>query len=67
MEDKSEIVPWDYFLTNYERDLLRLPVDETWRKYPGLSREQVESDLLELQKNQTVFKLYAGLFSRTIG
>lgn len=55
MNDKSEPLPWDYFLTNYERDLLRLSLEEAFRKYPGLTREQAESDLAEIQKNQTSF------------
>lgn len=55
MGHKTEIVSWDYFLTNYERDLLRLPFEEALRKYPGLTRERVESDFTELQKTQPFF------------
>lgn len=51
MDDNSKISPWDYFLANYERDLLRLPFEEALRKYPQLTREQVQSDLAELLKN----------------
>ena len=55
MGHKTEIVSWDYFLTNYERDLLRLPFEKALRKYPGLTRERVESDITELQKSQASF------------
>lgn len=51
MDDKNEPLPWDYFLTNYERDLLQLPLEEALRKYPGLTRGQIESDLAELLKH----------------
>ena len=56
MDNKKEPLPWDYFLTNYERDLLRLPIEETMRKYPAISREQMESDLVKIQENQASFK-----------
>ena len=55
MDDKNEPLPWNYFLTNYEKDLLQLPIEETLRKYPGLTRERVESDLAEIQKSQASF------------
>lgn len=47
---------WDYFLTDYERDLLRLPIQEPLRKYPGIGREQMESDLVKIQDNQALFE-----------
>jgi hypothetical protein len=52
MDDKSKPLPWDYFLTNYERDLLRLPLEDAMRKYPEIERERVEADLIELKNNQ---------------
>lgn len=56
MDSKKEPLPWDYFLTNYERDLLRLPIEEAMRKYPKISREQMESDLVKIQENQASFE-----------
>ena len=52
MDDKKEPLPWDYFLTNYEKDLLRLPMEEAIRKYPGVSREQITKDFQELKAGQ---------------
>lgn len=56
MADENEPLPWDYFLTDYERDLLRLPIEDALRKYPGIGREQMESDLGKIQENQARFE-----------
>jgi len=56
MADENEPLPWDYFLTDYERDLLRLPIEDALRKYPGTGRGQIESDLLKIQENQAHFE-----------
>lgn len=56
MADENELLPWDYFLTDYERDLLRLPIEDALRKYPSISREQMESDLAKIQENQAHFE-----------
>lgn len=50
MNDKKENLPWDYFLTNYEKDLLLLSMENVIKKYPGLTREQIALDLDELLK-----------------
>lgn len=60
MDDKNEPLPWDYFLTDYERDLLRLPIEAAMRKYPAITREQVESDLAKIQENQACFERESG-------
>ena len=56
MADENEPLPWDYFLTDYERDLLRLPIEDALRKYPDIRREQMESDLVKIQENQAHFE-----------
>jgi len=56
MADENEPLPWDYFLTDYERDLLRLPIKDALRKYPGIGRGQMESDLVKIQENQAYFE-----------
>lgn len=56
MADENEPLPWDYFLTDYERDLLRLPIEDALRKYPHIRREQMESDLVKIQENQARFE-----------
>ncbi|MFZ3229893.1 MAG: hypothetical protein WA160_06800 [Pseudobdellovibrio sp.] len=56
MDDRNEPVEWDYFLTNYERDLLSLSFEETILKYSGISREQMIIDLQDLLKNQVGLK-----------
>lgn len=56
MTDENEPLLWDYFLTDYERDLLRLPIEHAPRKYPKILREQMESDLVKIQENQAGFE-----------
>lgn len=56
MTDENEPLPWDYFLTDYERDLLRLPLENAMQKYPGVGREQMESDLAKLREMQASFE-----------
>lgn len=56
MGDENEPLPWDYFLTGYERDLLRLPLEDAMQKHPGIGREQMESDLTELREMQASFE-----------
>lgn len=56
MDDENEQLPWDYFLTDYERDLLRLPIEDALRKYPRISREQAEVDLGKIQEMQASFE-----------
>lgn len=46
MGNKEEQLPWDYFLTNYERDLLRLQTEDMMRKYPDMSQTQLYRDWL---------------------
>lgn len=60
MADENESLPWDYFLPDYERDLLRMPIEDALRKYPSTSREQMESDLVKIQENQAHFMLANG-------
>lgn len=50
MADEDEPLPWDYFLTDYERDLLQLPIEDVVLKYLNLSIEQVQADRVELNK-----------------
>jgi hypothetical protein len=57
MEDRNESLPWDYFLTNYERDLLNLHLEDAVRKYPEVSRQQIATDLEELIRNQEQFSI----------
>jgi hypothetical protein len=47
MDDKDEPLPCDYFLTDYERDLRRLVTEDAMQEYPGISREQMEFDLVK--------------------
>ncbi len=57
MADENEPLLWDYFLTNYERDLLRMPLEDAMQKYPGIGREQMESDLAKMREMQASFEL----------
>jgi len=56
MADENEPLPWDYFLTDYERDLLQLPLEDAMQKHPGISREQMESDLAKMREMQASFE-----------
>jgi hypothetical protein len=56
MADENEPLPWDYFLTDYERDLLRLPMKDALQKHPSINREQMESDLVKIKENQVRFE-----------
>ncbi len=47
---------WDYFLIDYVRDLLRLPLKEAMRKYLGISRESMKSEWVKIQENQASFE-----------
>lgn len=49
--DDNEPLPWDYFLTDYERDLLRLTIDQVVLIYPRMNREQIRADALELRQS----------------
>lgn len=51
MDDNHEPLPWDYFLSNYEIDLLLLSTDEAMRKYWRMTEEQIKQDRLELERN----------------
>lgn len=56
-DDKPEPLPWDYFLTEYERDLLKIPIQDLIMKYPNIGREQIEEDLIIILDNQVVFNI----------
>ena len=56
MADENEPLPWDYFLTEYERDLLRLTLEDAMQKHPGIRREQMESDLAKMREMQASFE-----------
>lgn len=55
MSDKSKPAPWDYFLTNYERDLLLLTPAEAVRKYPQISPWQLVADRELIRRSQGEF------------
>lgn len=49
--DDNEPLLWDYFLTEYERDLFRLTIDQVVLIYPLINREQIRADALELRQS----------------
>lgn len=55
MNDNVVTLPWDYFLTNYERDLLNLTTEDALSKYPEISKTDLETQKAILQENQAVF------------
>lgn len=60
MDDRNEPVEWDYFLTNYERDLLQMSIEDAMRKYPCMSMENMAEDLHELMQNHQQFIINNG-------
>lgn len=50
-DDEPEELPWDYFLTDYERDLLALTLEEALTKYSRVSKAQVMADLDYLRRS----------------
>lgn len=55
MADEEKSIPCGYFLTDYERDLLRLPIEDALWKYLRITCEQMEFDLVKIQDNQASF------------
>lgn len=54
-DEKSNLLPWDYFLCDYERDLLKMPIQDLIIKYPRVSKEQLEADLITIRDNVATF------------
>lgn len=50
-DEEPQALPWDYFLTSYERDLLKLNIDDLIIKCQAISKDQIESDLIFIQKS----------------
>ena len=50
-DKEPEKLPWDYFLTNYERDLLKLALEEVLKKYNLISQAEVMADLENLKRS----------------
>lgn len=56
MADENEPLPWDYFLTDYERDLITRPLSHLIRKYPNMSQHQFFADCIELDRNMRIIR-----------
>ncbi len=54
-DDEPENLPWDYFLTNYERDLLTLTLEEMVRKNPHKAIDELKAEMAEMMTSQAVF------------
>ncbi|PIU01236.1 MAG: hypothetical protein COT74_01650 [Bdellovibrionales bacterium CG10_big_fil_rev_8_21_14_0_10_45_34] len=54
-EEKFKLLPWDYFLSDYERDLLKMPIQDLVIKYPRISQEQIEAELITIRDNVAIF------------
>lgn len=55
-DDKPEPLPWDYFLTEYERDLLTLTIEEIARKNPNKSTEEIMAEMNKMRVSQSIFE-----------
>jgi hypothetical protein len=54
-DEEPDALPWDYFLTNYERSLLNLTAEDAMSKYPKISRAEIDAERAILQENQAAF------------
>jgi hypothetical protein len=55
-DDEPEELPWDYFLTNYERDLLTLSIEEMVRKNPNIPPDDLKAEMEKLKISQAVYE-----------
>ena len=55
-DEEPEPLPWDYFLTDYERDLLTLTFEEMVRKSPDKTQDEIVIDLKRIRANQSAFE-----------
>ena len=55
-DDQPKKLQWDYFLTDYERDLLTLTLEEVVRKNPNKPLNEVKAEIDEIENNQANFK-----------
>jgi len=53
--DDPERLPWDYFLTEYERDLLTLALEEIVRKNPDKATDELKAEMEIMRASQSVF------------
>lgn len=54
-DNEPEALPWDCFLTNYERDLLTLTIEEMARKNPDKTPEELKVEMEKMIASQAVF------------
>lgn len=55
-DDEPEVLPWDYFLTKYERDLLKVNFEELVRKNPKMNPEDLKSQMEQMRAGQVIFE-----------
>lgn len=56
MADETKPLPWDYFLTDYERDLATKPLGHLIGKYPNMSHHQFFDDCIELDHHMGIVR-----------
>ena len=55
-DEEPEKLPWDYFLTEYERDLLTLTLEERVRKNPDKTAEELKLEMTQMAASQSIFE-----------
>jgi hypothetical protein len=55
-DDEPERLPLDYFLTQYERDLLTLTIEEMVRKNPDKTPDELKAEAEKMRASQDIFK-----------
>jgi hypothetical protein len=55
-DDEPQELPWDYFLNNYERDLLTLAPEDMVCKNPDRAPDEIKAEMERLRVSQAVFE-----------
>ena len=50
------MLPWDYFLTDYERDLLTLTLKEGLVKIQDKTADELKTEIEKMRERQYVFE-----------
>lgn len=54
-DNESATIPWDYFLTEYERDLIKNSIEVLIIKYPNIEPNILMGDKLFMEETQAIF------------
>jgi hypothetical protein len=64
-DDEPVALPWDYFLTDYERDLLTLTLEDMVRRNPEKTEAEISADFERLTVGQSILHRQNRIISPT--